>query len=97
MRCEDFPPDTPHLDKILENAPTVLTDGGSCIAAPDGTWIVEPVTGKEMIITAELNINRVFEERQNFDPSGHYSRPDVTQLLLNRERQSLVKMIAEKQ
>jgi nitrilase len=32
----------------------------------------------------------VWEERQNFDPAGHYSRPDVTKLIVNRERQSTV-------
>ena len=37
-----------------------------------------------------INFNRVLEERQNFDPVGHYSRPDVTKLIVNRERQSTV-------
>ncbi len=38
-----------------------------------------------------LDFNRVLEERQNFDPAGHYSRPDVTRLLVNRERQTAVR------
>jgi len=92
MCKEDIPSDTPHLEMILENAPDILTDGGSCIAGPDGEFIVEPVTGKEMLITAELDIKHVFKERQNFDPSGHYSRPDVTQLSVNRERQAVLKI-----
>lgn len=92
MRKEDFPVDTPHLNKILEKAPEMLADGGSCIAGPDGEWVVKPVAGKEELIIANLDINRVYEERQNFDPSGHYSRPDVTQLVLNRERQSTLKI-----
>jgi hypothetical protein len=25
--------------------------------------------------------------KQNFDPAGHYARPDVTQLTINRQRQ----------
>ncbi|MFK7907064.1 MAG: carbon-nitrogen hydrolase family protein [Chitinophagales bacterium] len=91
MSRGDFPADTSHLDKILQNAPPILANGGSCIAAPDGEWIVPPVLNKEGLITAILDVNRVFEERQNFDPSGHYSRPDVTQLVVNRERQSVVK------
>lgn len=91
MFKSDFPENTPHLDLILEKSPDVLANGGSCIAGPDGEWIVEPQIGKEEIITATLDFNRVLEERQNFDAVGHYSRPDVTQLTVNRERQSTVK------
>lgn len=90
MRKEDFPADTPYIDEILKNSPDILTDGGSCIAAPNGEWVIEPVVNKEGLFTAEININRVYEERQNFDPSGHYSRPDVTQLTVNRHRQSVL-------
>ena len=90
MRTSDFPADTPHLSAILENSNEVLADGGSCLAGPNGKWIVEPFVGDERLIVATLDHKRVREERQNFDPAGHYSRPDVTQLTVNRERQSTV-------
>lgn len=90
MHKTDFPKDTPHLDAILDKAPEVLANGGSCIAGPDGEWIIEPVLHKEGLIYQELDFNRVYEERQNFDVVGHYSRPDVTKLTVNRERQSIV-------
>jgi len=88
MEIKDFPADTPYRENIIKNAKDPLTDGGSCIAAPDGTWVLEPVVGKEGLFTAEIDFNRVLEERQNLDVAGHYSRPDVTRLILNRERQS---------
>ncbi|AXT56890.1 carbon-nitrogen hydrolase family protein [Aquimarina sp. MMG015] len=90
MRKEDFPSTTPHLEEILKKAPDVLGNGGSCIAGPDGEWILEPVLHKEGLLIETLDFNRVLQERQNFDPVGHYSRPDVTQLNVNRERQSTV-------
>ncbi len=80
MRKSDFPPSTPHLERILENCPELITDGGSCICGPDGKWIVEPQLNYEGLIEAEVEFNRVLEERQNFDASGHYSRPDITRL-----------------
>ncbi len=91
MRKEDFPETTPHLSKILEKSPEVLTNGGSCVAGPDGEWLLEPQVGVEGVFSIELDFQRVLEERQNFDPSGHYSRPDVTRLIVNRERQSVVR------
>lgn len=90
MSKSDFPENTPHLDEILKNAPDTLANGGSCIAGPDGEWIIEPVLDKEGLIIQTIDFNRVYEERQNFDPVGHYSRPDVTKLSVNRERQSTV-------
>jgi hypothetical protein len=33
------------------------------------------------------------KERQNFDPAGHYARPDVTRLTVNRQRQSTLKIV----
>ncbi|MBU2902294.1 carbon-nitrogen hydrolase family protein [Maribacter dokdonensis] len=92
MSKTDFPEDTPHLKAILENCPETLANGGSCIAGPDGEWILPPVIDKEGLITTTIDFNRVLEERQNFDPVGHYSRPDVTKLSVNRERQSTIEI-----
>lgn len=92
MKKEDFPSETPHLDAITEKAPEFLANGGSCIAGPDGEWLVEPVVDKEGLIYHTLDFNQVLEERQNFDPVGHYSRPDVTKLIVNRERQSTIEL-----
>ncbi|APA66191.1 carbon-nitrogen hydrolase family protein [Maribacter sp. 1_2014MBL_MicDiv] len=92
MSKTDFPDDTPHLNAILENCPETLANGGSCIAGPDGEWILPPVIDKEGLITTTIDFNRVLEERQNFDPVGHYSRPDVTKLSVNRERQSTIEI-----
>lgn len=90
MRKEDIPENVPHLEEILKNVPDEMANGGSCIASPDGEWLVEPVLHKEGLIIATLDFNHVLEERQNFDAVGHYSRPDVTQLSINRERQSTI-------
>lgn len=94
MTKGDFPSNTPHLNKILDKAPEILANGGSCISGPDGEWLVEPVVNKEGIIYQTLDFNRVLEERQNFDPVGHYSRPDVTKLIVNQERQTTVEFKA---
>lgn len=89
MRKSDFPPETPHLDLILAGCRSdLLASGGSCIAAPDGAWLAEPVVGEERLIVATLSQQVVRAERQNFDPAGHYARPDVTQLTVNRKRQT---------
>ncbi|WP_196138795.1 carbon-nitrogen hydrolase family protein [Aliikangiella sp. G2MR2-5] len=91
------PQDAKHADidipEILQSDKGWLANGGSCIAAPDGSWVLPPQTESEDIFIAELSFDKVLQERQNFDPAGHYSRPDVTQLIVNRSRQSTVKLV----
>ncbi len=92
MGPELIPEDVPHRELMINNSNGEFCDGGSCIAGPDGKWILEPVTGKEGLFTAELDFNRVLEERQNLDISGHYSRPDVLNLKVNRKRQATIRI-----
>lgn len=95
LRFNDIPDTVPHAELILNNCPGILANGGSCIAGPDGEWIVPPVIDKEGLIIKTIDFTKIYEERQNFDPSGHYSRPDVTSLMVNRQRQSIVSFIDE--
>lgn len=92
MRDADFPPGTPHLEQIRAGGDGRYADGGSCIAAPDGSWLIEPVVDEERLIVATLDHRRVREERHLLDPAGHYSRPDVTRLVVNRKRQGTVRL-----
>ena len=92
----DFPLHTPHYSKITETSPDILANGGSCIAGPDGEWILEPDTHTDGNIYHTLDFNKVYQERQNFDPVGHYSRPDVTKLTINTERQSTISLVNSK-
>lgn len=91
MRREDIPENLPHRDLILDGFPEMPADGGSCVANPDGSWLLEPIGGREALEFVKLDPKQILRERHNFDPSGHYSRPDVTQLNVNRERQRTVK------
>lgn len=96
MRQVDIPDGIPYGDFIKENAPDWMADGGSCIANPDGSWLIEPVVKEECLRISTISHSMVREERQNFDPAGHYSRPDVTRLSVNRDRQSTVSFTDEK-
>ena len=81
------PDDLPHAALVRESAEGWMADGGSCVAGPDGNWLIEPQVGEEGLFYADASIETVARERQNFDVAGHYSRPDVTRLKVKRKRQ----------
>jgi len=48
-----------------------------------------PVVGDEGLFVATLDRREVQRERQNLDHAGHYGRPDVTRLVVDRRRQHI--------
>jgi nitrilase len=86
LRAGNIPADFPARDASLHSDDEVLFDGGSAVASPDGSWIAEPVAGEERLVTAEIDLQRVRGERQNFDPAGHYFRGDVIKVEIDRRR-----------
>jgi nitrilase len=81
QRASAYPDDFP-LRGQLEGA-GMLGRGGSAILAPDGSYLAGPLYDEEGILYAELDPGRLLEERQRFDPAGHYHRPDVLSLAVS--------------
>lgn len=64
--------------------------GGSCIVSPMGEYIAGPVWDKSQIIHAELDLDIVTRSSLDFDPAGHYNRPDIFDLKINDQPETLV-------
>lgn len=90
LRKSSHPADF-ELQPELDAAPEFLQEGGSAIVAPDGEVLAGPLWKEEGILYADLDLNRIVELRQRFDVVGHYARPDVLRLQLNRSPQRALK------
>ena len=87
---KDMYPEEISSRKEFEHLPNELTRGGSCIVDPLGNFVVEPVFGEEKIIYAEIDLDKIAESQFDFDVVGHYSRPDIFQLVVNEKKQENV-------
>ncbi|AMW05804.1 carbon-nitrogen hydrolase family protein [Gemmatimonas phototrophica] len=92
LRREHIGDHVPHAELLRERLPEIISEGGTAIAAPDASWLVEPTPHEERLFVVDIAHTRVREERQNFDVAGHYGRPDVLQLHVNTERQASVRI-----
>jgi nitrilase len=81
QRTAAYPDDFPLLEELAEIE--IIGRGGSAILGPDGGYLAGPLYNEEGILYADLDPARLHEERQRFDPAGHYHRPDILKLDVN--------------
>lgn len=62
-----------------------LLKGGSCIISPLGKIIANAGYYKKKIIYSEINLNEITKGKYDFDVIGHYSRPDIFKLRVNKK------------
>ena len=82
--------DLPMFDYIPGEDDSFLLDGGSCIIAPDGAYLAEPLMNQEGFVSAQIEPDLVIERRLTLDVTGHYSRPDIFQLTVDTRPQKNV-------
>jgi nitrilase len=91
LRRSQFPHD--RMNNRLPEAPdTVLMRGGSLIVDPLGKLLAGPVYDEDAILMAELDLSVIPMAQMDFDPVGHYARPDVFSLNVNTAPQRAVTM-----
>ena len=84
LRGCDIPRDLPDADDWYGGADDWLARGNTTIVGPDGAILAGPLEGTEGIIYADLDIDAARQARRQFDPVGHYARPEVLRLVVDR-------------
>jgi len=81
IRKKEFPASV--RVSLGDSSEAVLMRGGSAIISPLGKVLAGPHFEGETILTADLDLKEIGQGKFDFDVVGHYSRPDVFQLLVN--------------
>ncbi|HET9681715.1 MAG TPA: nitrilase-related carbon-nitrogen hydrolase, partial [Candidatus Limnocylindrales bacterium] len=78
-------------DYPIDAAPDeILIGGGSCIVDPLGEVLAGPARDGEAILTADLDLGQLARGRFDLDVVGHYARPDVFRLVVDRSPKAAV-------
>ena len=84
MRAADLPSGLePHPARVSSGEQFVMR-GGSAIIGPDGTYLAGPLFEEEAVLVATLDLTRVREESMTLDVTGHYHRPELLALEVQR-------------
>jgi len=71
---------------LQESGHTVIFRGGSSLVDPSGRVVIEPTVDVEGLIAYDIDLDAVGRNRQTFDASGHYHRPDIFKLRIDDSR-----------
>lgn len=86
LKASDFPKSLEQPNYLKSDPDQWTLNGGSCIIAPNGKYLVEPIFDKEELITCEFDLDETIKERMTLDTSGHYQRRDVFEFKVDHSR-----------
>lgn len=99
LRADDIPDDLRDAYRVGVGPETpssgVWFPGGSAIAGPDGNWVAPPLMDGPGLVLADLDLGSALEYKHDLDVAGHYARPDIFTLIVDRRPRPSVQWIDE--
>jgi len=96
LERKDLPGDFPDKDELYPIEEEWINPGDSLVVSPNGEIVAGPLSKEKGIVLADIDIEAATSAKRALDVSGHYARPDIFTLEVNKERQSTIKFKQEK-
>ena len=85
MRGKDMPADFPQRARMFPNLEEWFNSGDSVVVAPNGEVVAGPLHDAHGILYYDCDPARAAAAKRTLDVSGHYGRPDIFRLEVDRE------------
>ncbi|MGJ7458088.1 carbon-nitrogen hydrolase family protein [Halomonas sp. MA07-2] len=87
IQGSDIPDTFPERDKLYSPEEWINV-GNAVVIAPSGDISAGPLNREKGILYADIDIETAHRARRSLDVAGHYGRPDIFSLTVNRTRQA---------
>ncbi len=86
LQASDLPADMPGREQLFPDPDEWINPGDAVVIAPGGKIVAGPLHRDKGVLFADVDPTAVAVARRSLDVAGHYSRPDIFRLEVNRER-----------
>lgn len=86
IQCSDIPDSVPHKSDVFPDPDNWLSEGGAVLYEPFGDAVTGPMIKEKDILYSEYDLSKVIDGRRSMDVGGHYSRPDIFELNVNKNK-----------
>jgi len=84
LETSDIPGDVPFRDDLFPDPDAWINPGDAVVYRPFGDAIAGPMHKEKGLLTAEIDPAEAAAARRKFDATGHYARPDIFSLSVDR-------------
>jgi nitrilase len=88
LNTDDIPASFPEKESVFPDAGVWLNAGDSVIVAPGGDVVAGPLHEEYGVLTAEIDVAKATDSHRVLDVAGHYGRPDIFHLTVDRSDRS---------
>ena len=84
--------DKQRAEIVSDESLSKYLNGGMCtgIVAPYGLYLAGPLSDGEDMAVAEIDLSSIVRQKNVLDTAGHYSRPDILRLSIDRSERKIV-------
>ena len=87
LEVADIPTGIPHYETLFPNKGEWVNPGDAVVYKPFGGIHAGPMRREKGLLLAEIDASAARAARRKFDVAGHYARPDILSLTVNRQPQ----------